>query len=183
MLRATAVFCLLGAPLAALWGAVGAGAASAARGVYPCFSEIPPMAGNPQWGFHTGAPITGRNGTYARAEGDVDLARGAVNGTICQVNVVAGSDRLIVLKPTGKVVSHTHYGELYGHAGNLMVVDVKVTSSTDKACPVGTVGKMTVEATYNGVESSTVEFAFPPACRTHTSTYHGAQVEALVPES
>jgi hypothetical protein len=153
---------------------------AAAGGVKPCFSEIPPLAGDPQWGFHTGPPIDGRNGSYARAVGDVTLRTGSISGTVCQVNVVAGVDRLIVLKPQ-HVISHTHTATLFGHLGNLMDVDVKVTSSTDK-CKVGTIGHMTVDATYNGIQSSSVRFTFPASCKTHDHLYHSSQVDALVPE-
>jgi hypothetical protein len=59
---------------------------------------------------------------------------------------------------------------------------VKVTSSTDKKCKVGTIGDMTVDATYNGVQSSSVRFSFPASCRSHAHLYHGSQVDALVPE-
>ncbi len=162
-------------------GAVGTG--TAVGGVAPCFSQIPPFAGNPQWGFHTGPPLTGKNGRYARGLGDVNLSTGSINGTVCQVNVVNGVDRLLVLKPDGHVLYHTHQGTLGGHLGNLMRVDVKVSSSTDKKCKTGTVGRMTVEATYNGVEDSTVEFAFHGGCASHSHTYRSSQVAALVPES
>ncbi len=156
---------------------------AAAGGVYPCFSEIPPIAGNPQWGFHTGSPITGKNGSYARAEGDVNLSSGSVSGTVCQVDVAGGTQRLIVLKPVAPVIYHTHFAKLWGHLGNLMEVHVKVKSSADRKCQVGTVGKMTVDATYNGVKSASVQFTFPASCKAHNHTYHGPQVDALVPES
>jgi hypothetical protein len=162
-------------------GAVGTGIAMG--GVAPCFSQIPPFAGNPQWGFHTGPPLTGKNGSYARGLGDVTLSTGSINGTVCQVNVVNGVDRLLVLKPDGHVLYHTHHATLGGHLGNLMQVNVKVKSSTDKKCKTGTVGRMTVEATYNGVEDSTVEFVFHGGCASHSHTYRSSQVAALVPES
>jgi hypothetical protein len=165
---------------AATLSAVDAGPAAAAAA--PCFAQIPPFKGNPQWGFHTGPPITGKSGSYSRAIGDVDLGSGSISGTVCQVNVVGGVQRLIVLKPK-HVLSHTHYGKPFGHLGNLMSVQVKVTSSTDKNCKVGTTGTMTVNATYNGVKSASVQFAFPASCKGHDHTYHSSQVDALVPES
>jgi hypothetical protein len=165
---------------AATLSAVGAGSAAAAAA--PCFAQIPPFKGNPQWGFHTGPPITGKSGSYSRAIGDVTLSSGSINGTICQVNVAGGIQRLIVLKPK-RVLSHTHYGKPFGQLGNLISVQVKVASSTDKNCKVGTTGTMTVNATYNGVKSASVQFAFPASCKGHDHTYHSSQVDALVPES
>lgn len=165
-------------------GALGAtGAGPAVAGVAPCFSQIPPFAGNPQWGFHTGPPLTGKNGSYARGLGDVMLSTGSISGTVCQVNVVHGVDRLLVLKPDGRVIYHTHHATLGGHLGNLMEVDVKVSSSTDKSCKAGTVGRMTVDATYNGVKDATVQFVFHGGCASHSHLYRGSQVAALVPES
>lgn len=155
-------------------------AAPAAASQAPCFAQIPPFAGDPEWGYHTGPPITGKSGSYARAVGDVDLSSGSISGTVCQVNVAGGVQRLIVLKPE-HVLSHTHYGKPFGHLGNLMSVRVRVTSSTDKNCKAGTAGTMTVNATYNGVKSASVQFAFPASCRGHDHTYHSAQVDALVP--
>ncbi len=162
---------------------VAVAAGPAAAGVAPCFAQIPPLAGNPDWGFHTGPPLTGKNGSYARALGEVNLSTGSISGTVCQVNVVHGVDRLLVLKPDGRVIYHTHDATLGGHLGNLMEVDVKVSSSTDVRCKAGAVGRMTVEATYNGVEDSTVEFVFHSGCASHSHTYRGSRVEALVPES
>ena len=42
---------------------------------------------------------------------------------------------------------------------------------------------MTVDATYNGVQSSSVRFIFPASCKGHDHLYHSSQVDALVPES
>ncbi len=38
-------------------------------------SQIPIVQGIPPWGFHTGAPITGAGGSYARGHGDISLTR------------------------------------------------------------------------------------------------------------
>ena len=148
----------------------------------PCFTQIPAASGIPPWGFHTGAPLTGGSGSYARAVGDIDLATGWISGIVCQVDLVRGQPaRLILMKPEPRIVSHTHYGEMWGYPGNLIKVQVKVTSSTDKRCRVGTVGLMTMYGSYNGVRQDTVIFSFPSACRDHDHTYHGPQVNAQVP--
>jgi hypothetical protein len=177
--RLTLLMVLCGT-LAAGLSAVAAGPASATAA--PCFAQIPPFKGNPQWGFHTGPPISGKSGSYSRAIGDVNLSSDAISGTVCQVNVAGGVQRLIVLKPK-RVLRHTHYGNPFGHLGNLMSVQVTITSSTDKSCKVGTTGTMTVNATYNGVKSASVQFVFPASCKGHNHTYHSPQVDALVPES
>jgi hypothetical protein len=58
---------------------------------------------------------------------------------------------------------------------------VRVTSSTDPGCAVGTVGRVTLFASYNGVRSDSVQFFFPAACAGHDHLYHGPQVNNQVP--
>jgi hypothetical protein len=65
--------------------------------------------------------------------------------------------------------------------GNLIKFNVKVTSSTDPRCKVGTVGHVTMFGSYNGVRSDSVQFIFPRACRDHDHLYHGPQVNNQVP--
>ena len=46
-------------------------------------AQVPIVGGIPPWGFHTGSPITGATGSYARGHGDINLAeqhRSAVQG-------------------------------------------------------------------------------------------------------
>ena len=47
--------------------------------------------------------------------------------------------------------------------------------------PVGTVGRATLFASYNGVRSDSVQFFFPAACRHEDHLYHGTQVNNQVP--
>jgi hypothetical protein len=42
-------------------------------------AQIPIVGGIPPWGFHTGAPITGARGSYARGHGDINLAANTVS--------------------------------------------------------------------------------------------------------
>jgi hypothetical protein len=70
---------------------------------------------------------------------------------------------------------------MYGYPGNLIKAHVKVTSSTDKTCKVGTVGVMTMYGSYNGVRSDSVQYTFPQACGHEDHLYHGSQVNAQVP--
>ena len=161
--------------------ASGAGSAAAAGGP-PCFAQIPPAGGIPPWGFHTGDPLTGDTGSYSRARGKIDLGANTISGKICQV--VFGRhhrERLIVMRPLSPIISHTHVGRMWGYPGNLIVVHVKVTRSLDPACRVGTIGRMTMFASYNGVRSDSVRYRFPAACADQDHLYHGPQVNAQVP--
>jgi hypothetical protein len=158
----------------------GTGAADAAAA--PCFTQVPALSGIPPWGFHTGDPLTGGSGSYARAYGDINLGTGQISGKICQVDLQRGQpERLITLAPLSPLIYHTHDGKMWGYPGNLIKVNVKVASSTDARCPVGTVGHMTMFGSYNGVRSDSIEFSFPAACNDHDHTYHGPQVNAQVP--
>ncbi len=176
------------ASLSALVGPVGlAGARSAASSsatassVQDC-SQIPIVGGIPPWGFHTGAPITGASGSFARGHGDISLTANTVSGILCQVDRIRHQpDRLIIMTVERHLVYHSHYAVMWGVPGNVMKIVVRVQSSTDPRCEVGTVGHVTLFASYNGVRSDSVQFRFPTACGDHDHLYHGSQVNNQVP--
>ncbi len=145
-------------------------------------AQVPIVQGIPPWGFHTGAPITGATGSYARGHGDINLTAGTVSGTICQVDRLANQpDRLIIMTVLPHLVYHSHYATMWGVPGNIMKIVVRVQSSTDARCRVGTLGDVTLFASYNGVRSDSVQFTFPAACGGHDHLYHGSQVNNQVP--
>jgi hypothetical protein len=145
-------------------------------------AQIPIVGGIPPWGFHTGAPITGSTGSYARGHGDINLAANTVSGILCQVDRVRHEpDRLITMTVNHHLVHHSHYAVMWGYPGNIMKIIVRVQSSTDPRCKVGTLGHVTLFASYNGVRSDSVRFSFPAACSDHDHLYHGSQVNNQVP--
>jgi hypothetical protein len=145
-------------------------------------APIPIVGGIPPWGFHTGAPITGATGSYARGHGDINLSANTVSGILCQVfRVRHQPDRLIVMTVKHHLVYHSHHAVMWGVPGNIMKIIVRVKSSTDPGCKVGTVGGVTLFASYNGVRSDSVQFTFPAACKDHDHLYHGPQVNNQVP--
>jgi hypothetical protein len=144
--------------------------------------QIPIVGGIPPWGFHTGQPITGATGSYARGHGDIDLNANTVSGILCQVDRVRHHpDRLIVMTVEHHLVYHSHHAVMWGVPGNIMKIIVRVKSSTDPRCKVGTKGGVTLFASYNGVRSDSVQFFFPAACSDHDHLYHGPQVNNQVP--
>jgi hypothetical protein len=165
-----------------LAGAHSATSSSAtASSVQDC-SQIPIVGGIPPWGFHTGAPIAGATGSFARGHGDIDLTANTVSGILCQVDRVRRQpDRLIVMTVERHLVYHSHYAVMWGVPGNIMKIVVRVRSSTDSECEVGTVGRVTLFASYNGVRSDSVQFSFPASCGDHDHLYHGPQVNNQVP--
>ena len=168
-------------PLLAIAGATMAGSASAYSVDY-C-SQVPIVQGIPPWGFNTGQPISGATGTYARGHGQINLDANTVSGILCQVfRVPKQPDRLIVMSVENHLVYHSHYAQMWGFPGNIMKINVRVTSSTDPRCRVGTVGHVTLFASYNGVRSDSVQFFFPASsCKDHNHLYHGTQVNNQVP--
>jgi hypothetical protein len=145
-------------------------------------AQVPIVGGIPPWGFHTGAPITAATGSYARGHGDINLDANTVSGILCQVNRVRHQpDRLIIMTVEDHLVYHSHQAVMWGVPGNIMKIIVRVTSSTDPQCAVGTLGHVTLFASYNGVRSDSVQFTFPAACTDHDHVYHGPQVDNQVP--
>jgi hypothetical protein len=145
-------------------------------------AQIPIVGGIPPWGFHSGAPITGASGSYARGHGHINLAADTVSGILCQADRVRRQpDRLIIMTVEHHLVYHSHYAVRWGVPGNIMKIIVRVQSSTAPQCKIGTLGRVTLFASYNGVRSDSVRFTFPGACKDHDHLYHGPQVNNQVP--
>lgn len=136
--------------------------------------QVPIVQGIPPWGFHTGEPS---EASFARGHGEIDLAANTVSGVICQ-ELHSGSTTMSVEHHLGY---HSHYAKMWGYPGNVMKIHVRVVASNDARCKVGTVGRATLFASYNGVRSDSVEFFFPAACKDQDHLYHGTEVNNQVP--
>jgi hypothetical protein len=138
-------------------------------------SQVPTVYGIPPWGFHTGS-YSGEP-SFAKGHGNINLEANTVSGVMCQ------QDRrgTIIMSVEHHLVYHSHYATMWGYPGNVMKIVVRVRSSTDPRCRVGTVGRSTLFASYNGVRSDSVQLFFPPACRDQNRLYHGWQVNNQVP--
>src|SRR5947208_4240455 len=98
-------------------------------------AQVPIVGGIPPWGFHTGAPISGATGSYARGHGHISLAANTVSGILCQVDRVRHRpDRLIIMTVSRHLVYHSHHAVRWGVPGNIMKIVVRVTTSTDPGC-------------------------------------------------
>lgn len=161
-------------PVAALAICCASWLAGSADAATSC-SEIPTVYGIPPWGFHTG-PYTG-SPSFAKGHGDIDLAANTVSGVICQQDRAG----VIVMSVAHHLSYHSHYATMWGYPGNIIKIKVRVTRSTDPNCSVGTAGRATLFASYNGVRSDSVQFFFPRACRDQAHLYHGSQVNNQVP--
>lgn len=149
-------------------------AASASRP--PAYCPLPASAASSSWGFHVGAPITAASGSYAHGNGTVSGQ--TATGRICQVDRVAASaiDRQIQLTAAHGGANLQRGITVGGVRGAELQLPVRVTSSTDPRCLVGTHGTLTLFSSYNGTHVDTATFAFPKACRTHDHSYRGSEV-------
>jgi hypothetical protein len=178
LIRRTAIAVLTLGPVLALVGMTGSATAFPTQ----YCAQVPIVGGIPPWGFHTGQPITGATGSYARGHGDIDLNANTVSGVLCQVfRIRHQPDRLIVMTVERHLVYHSHHAVMWGVPGNIMKIIVRVKTSTDPRCKVGTHGGVTLFASYNNVRSDSVQFFFPATCKDHDHLYHGPQVNNQVP--
>jgi hypothetical protein len=131
-----------------------------------------------------GPGIQGASGSYARGRADLNAAiTRATNGVACQVYRVKGYPyRLLLMHIWPRVIYHSHTAVMFGVPGNEIRLHVQVYDSTGpSSCTDGTVGVLTVFASYNGVDKRLIKYAFPKACATHNSSYTAASVNTNVP--
>lgn len=95
---------------------------------------------------------------------------------MCQVDRVRNAPDRQIIMSIGHRFAYSHTAVVWGFPGNQVKLDVRVIKSTDPACPVGTAGKVTIFASYNGVHQDSIEFSFPSACRSHRHLYHSSSV-------
>ncbi len=168
------LLCLAFALLAAVGG-------PGAQAYTPGCGQVPIVPGIPPWGFHTGPPI-GSTGSFARGHGEIDLAANTVSGILCQETRSRGeATQAITMSVAHRLDHHSHLATMWGYPGNVMKIHVRVLASNDPGCRVGTIGRATLFASYNGVRSDSVQFFFPAACRSEDHLYHGSQVDNQVP--
>jgi hypothetical protein len=154
---------------------------SPASAYTPGCGQVPIVPGIPPWGFHTGSPDFGPAGSFARGHGEIDLEAGTVSGIICQERRFGGSTRAITMVVAHHLDYHSHVALMWGYPGNIIKIHVRVVASSDPQCKVGTIGRATLFASYNGVRSDSVQFFFPAACARQSHLYHGTQVNNQVP--
>jgi hypothetical protein len=147
----------------------------------PGCGQIPIVYGIPPWGFHTGPPID-ETGSFARGHGEINLEANTVSGILCQeIRSRIHPTRAITMTVEHHLDYHSHVAVMWGFPGNIMKIRVRVRASSGSKCKVGTVGRATLFASYNGVRSDSVQFFFPDKCRDQDHLYHGSQVNNQVP--
>jgi hypothetical protein len=140
--------------------------------------NVPPQG----WGFHAGHPVSGATGAYTRGHGTIDLRAKTATGVICQVYRPRGkADREVVLTVGRHVLHASHHAVRFGVPGNIMTVPVRVRSSTDHGCKVGSEGRVTIFASYNNVHRDGVRLTFAGSCRDQRRHWSGPSVITNVP--
>jgi hypothetical protein len=142
-------------------------------------SGIPAGSGIPPWGFHASQSFPGGGSGFAWGWGDINLNTNWISGRICEQLHNPASTIEITVGP--HITSHSHVAVMWGYPGNLIKTSLTVTASTDPACTVGTVGHITMYASYNGVRSDSMRLFFGPGCSDQNHLYHGPRVVAQVP--
>jgi hypothetical protein len=150
------------------------GMAGKASAYSPGCGQVPIVYGIPPWGFHTGYP---GETSFARGHGEINLEASTVSGIMCQED----GRGAITMTVGHHLVYHSHYAVMWGYPGNIMKITLRVRASSDSKCKVGTLGRATLFASYNGVRSDSVQFFFPAACKDQDHLYHGTQVNNQVP--
>ena len=135
--------------------------------------------------FHSNLTgIQGASGSYARGRADLNAAISrATNGIACEVfrrDNHAYPEILMLIWP--KVIYHSHTARMFGVPGNEIKFHVQVYDSIGTTCKDGSVGVLTVFASYNGVNKRLIKYSgFPKACARHDSSFTGPAVNTNVP--
>jgi hypothetical protein len=170
-----------------LTSAASAGASSSSSTAPHCNwysgSGVPPGSGIPPWGFHATQKFPSGGSGFAMGWGKINLNANTISGKICEDVYASGQPTLEISVEVGPHISfHTHHAVKWGYAGNMVRTSLTVNASTDPACPVGTSGRITMYASYNGVRSDSMQFFFANgACAAEARLYHGPNVDAQVP--
>jgi hypothetical protein len=145
---------------------------------------IPPGSGIPPWGFHAGESFHDGVSGSSHGWGDVDLNTNWISGKICQTLYGGGrSGRMISVRVGPRILYRSHVAVMWGYPGNVIKAPIKVISSTDSKCEVGTLGHVTMYTSYNNVKSDSIQFFLAKTCRDGSRLYHGGAqtVNAQVP--
>jgi len=145
---------------------------------------IPPGSGIPPWGFHATQSFKHGASGSSHGWGNINLNTDRISGKICQTLYGGGqSGRMISVRLGPRILYHSHVAVMWGYPGNVVKAPIKVISSTDSKCKVGTLGHVTMYASYNNVKSDSIQFFLGSGCLDGSRLYHGGaqKVNAQVP--
>jgi len=140
-----------------------------------------PSGGDVQWAFSDSGRPAGKAVTSSYVHGRGSWSTGRAIGTACTTDSPAqgGAVRDLVLTVGGrsKLTPHVRQG---GLPGVRIVLGVKVRASDDPACPQGTLGTITLFASYYSVHRDTMQFHFGSGCIGHNLNYSGPSLHVYI---
>jgi len=145
---------------------------------------IPPGSGIPPWGFHATQSFKHGVSGSSHGWGNINLNTNRISGKICQTLYGGGqSGRMISVRLGPRILYHSHVAVMWGYPGNVVKAPIKVISSTSSKCKVGTLGHVTMYASYNNVKTDSIQFFLGSGCPDGSRLYHGGaqKVNAQVP--
>ncbi|HEU0250579.1 MAG TPA: hypothetical protein VFR48_07640 [Solirubrobacteraceae bacterium] len=136
-----------------------------------------------EWAFTESAapsgPHKGIASSYTHGRGL--WQRGKASGTVCHADHLSGGkgSRNLVLAMSGssKLSPRVTRGGLLGVE---LALKVKVSASDDNACPVGTIGTVTLFASYFETHRDTLALNFSGSCSDHDHRYSGSSLHVLI---
>jgi hypothetical protein len=163
--------------------AIAAGATAEAAASAQCPLKVgSPSGGDVQWAFTETGPPTGKHpgikSSYTHGRGN--WTAGRATGTACSADTpTSGPSRNLVLAVSGKAKLSPGITEL-GLRGVGLVLRVRIKASDDRACAAGTLGTVTLFASYYAIHRDSVSLHFAAACSGHDHRYTGSQVHVLI---
>lgn len=136
-----------------------------------------------EWAFtESGAPSgthKGISSSYTHGRGT--WQSGKASGTICHADQLTGGkgSQNLVLSMTGNSKLSPHVTRL-GLLGVELGLKVKVAASDDSACPAGSLGTVTLFASYYSVHKDSVRLSFAGGCADHDHSFTGSSLHVLI---
>ncbi len=176
-IRAGALIVIAATALIAASAPVG----DAAAGPVTCPAPASTPAGAVQWIFSAlGAPSVPTGGTsWSWTRGQGSWSAGRASGAVCGEDRGGGRRRDVLLAASGAstLSPQVKRGGLLGVA---IVIGLRVRSSDDPGCPVGTRGTISLFASYYSTHVDTIVMRFATACADHDHRFSGQIVHVEI---
>lgn len=136
-----------------------------------------------EWAFTESAAPSGAHKGIASSytHGRGLWRNGKAGGTVChadQLSASKGSQNLVLgMAGTSKLLPRVNRKGLLGVE---LTLKVKVSASDDSACPVGTIGTVTLFASYFETHRDTLALSFIGGCADHDHRYSSGSLHVLI---
>jgi hypothetical protein len=140
-----------------------------------------PTTGDVQWAFSdSGRPAAHAvKSSYVHGRGT--WTSGRAIGTACATDSLrtghGARDLVLAIGGKSKLTGRVTQGGLLGVR---LVLPVRVRASDDKACAKGTLGTITLCASYYSTHRDTMQIRFRPRCTGHNLSYSGSTLRVYI---